>query len=30
MEEKRNNAEDEAMNNLVKAVLKSGDVKNGF
>ena len=30
MEEKRNNAEDEAMNNLVKAVLKSGDVKTVF
>ena len=27
MEEKRNSAEEEAMNNLVKAVLKSGDVK---
>ena len=30
MEEKRINAEDEAMNNLVKAVLKSGDVKTVF
>lgn len=30
MEEKRNNTEDEAMNNLVKAVLKSGDVKTVF
>lgn len=30
MEEKRNSAEDEAMNNLVKAVLKSGDVKTVF
>ena len=30
MEEKRNSAEEEAMNNLVKAVLKSGDVKTVF
>lgn len=30
MEEKRNSAEDEAMNNLVKAVLKSGDIKTVF
>ena len=30
MEEKRISAEDEAMNNLVKAVLKSGDVKTVF
>lgn len=30
MEEKRNCAEDEAMNNLVKAVLKSGDIKTVF
>lgn len=30
MEEKRNSDEEEAMNNLVKAVLKSGDVKTVF
>jgi len=30
MKEKRNSAEDEAMNNLVKAVLKNGDVKTVF
>ena len=30
MEEKRNSAEDEAINNFVKAVLKSGDIKTVF
>lgn len=30
MEERGKNVEDEAMNNLVKAVLKSGDVKTVF